>query len=162
MREPIQFDEQGRDPSGLALCQVCGYPYRGAKCDNPGCRSNRSAEQNARDDAQRTARAAQDAERQRIAAVRTEAMKPLATRAKEALAKLPEHVQAQHRAAWARVEAAVRDLASRPVGRHKPKVFEVHHAVEHARTLYLTELAAFHAADHCERVVMAAYFPKES
>lgn len=26
-----------RECSGLACCAVCGYPYRGAACDNPAC-----------------------------------------------------------------------------------------------------------------------------
>jgi ferric-dicitrate binding protein FerR (iron transport regulator) len=59
----------------------------------------------------------------------------------------------EHQNAWRRIEARVRDLAATP----KAKVFEVHHAVEHARRLYQSELAKGLPADLCERAVLSAY-----
>ncbi len=73
--------------------------------------------------------------------------------AKQVFASLSPVAKSQHQAAWNRVELFVRKLAAQP----KAKVFEVHHAVEHARQLYQAEIAKGLPADLCERAVMAAY-----
>lgn len=69
-----------------------------------------------------------------------------------AMAKLSPETQTAHAEAWARCESFVRSLI-------KPgaKVFEAHHAIEHARGIYQAGLAQYHAPDHCERLVRAAY-----
>jgi len=59
------------------------------------------------------------------------------------------------RQAWKRVEERVITLATS--GKAKAKVFEVHHAVERARTHFLIEIVKGFPADVVERHVMAAY-----
>ena len=73
-------------------------------------------------------------------------------RSKAVFDALPEHIRAQHQAAWSRCDAHIRSLV--PKG---AKVFEVHHAVEHGRRLYFAELAKGLPSDLCERAVMDAY-----
>lgn len=73
-------------------------------------------------------------------------------KAKEMYAAYSAEIQAQHNAAWARCEAHVRALV--PKG---AKVFEAHHAVEHARELYFAEFVKGLPSDLCARAVMRAY-----
>ncbi len=70
----------------------------------------------------------------------------------EAMAKLSAETQACHAAAWARCESFVRRLVGPGA-----TVLEAHHAIEHARGIYQAGLAQYHAPDHCERLVRAAY-----
>jgi len=51
----------------------------------------------------------------------------------------------------------VTDSIVRGLVRPGARVFEVHHAIEHARGIYLAGLAQMHALDRCERLVRAAY-----
>lgn len=66
-------------------------------------------------------------------------------------------VQAQFRQAWARSEALAIRVATDNAPSKKPKVFEVHHAVEHARKTFLEEMAKGLPADLCERAVSNLY-----
>jgi len=70
------------------------------------------------------------------------------------LATQSADVQAQHAAAWNRCHAAVHDVAA---SRKGVKVYEVHHAIEHARSLYLADLAAGKPADAIERHIFDAF-----
>ena len=79
-------------------------------------------------------------------------MTDIRAQAVEAFGKMTPAQQAQHKAAWQRIEDFVRSLAPK-----KAKVFEVHHSIEHARTLYLTELLKGLPSDLCERFVSRAY-----
>lgn len=63
-----------------------------------------------------------------------------------------KEIQGQHNRAWARCEAHVLSLIPK-----RAKVFEAHHAVEHARNLYQAEFVKGLLADLCERAVMRAY-----
>lgn len=72
--------------------------------------------------------------------------------AKKMYGEYHAEIQAQHNAAWARCEKHVLSLI--PKG---AKVFEAHHAVEHARELYFTEFNKGLPSDLCERAVMRAY-----
>ena len=65
----IVFDSNGRDPSGWAVCSECAYPYRGLRCENPGCRVNMSPEAQAREDARLARAKAHEEEWQRILAI---------------------------------------------------------------------------------------------
>ena len=62
------------------------------------------------------------------------------------------HIQEQHKAAWGRCESLVLSLV--PKG---AKQFEAHHAVEHARELYLAEFNKGLPSDLCQRAVFRAY-----
>jgi hypothetical protein len=79
------------------------------------------------------------------------------TDAKAVFATLSAVAKSQHQAAWCRIESRVRELASKPINGKKPKVFEVHHAIEHARGLYFAELVKGMPSDSCERAVDRAY-----
>jgi len=79
----------------------------------------------------------------------------LRTRAAATRAALSETARKEHVNAWLRVHNHVTELAGKPGA----KIFEVHHAVEHARKLYLAELAKGLPADLCEKHTLAAYSP---
>lgn len=65
------FDANGRDANGFACCEVCRYPYEGAKCRNPGCRSNMSIESLSMLDARLAIEAKAEAERKKIRDIRS-------------------------------------------------------------------------------------------
>ena len=66
----VIYDENGRDNIGFAWCGVCGCPYEGLKCGNPGCDSNRSADKIAHDAGVKAKRDAEEAIRAKIRAIR--------------------------------------------------------------------------------------------
>lgn len=73
-------------------------------------------------------------------------------KAKAIHAALPSVQQAAHTKAWEDIENLVISLQPK-----KAKVFEVQHAITHARKLYLTEVATGFCAFDCARIVRAAY-----
>lgn len=79
-------------------------------------------------------------------------MSDLRTKAKEVYGQMTPLVSKQHSAAWSRCENRVVGLM--PKG---TKVFEVQHAIEHARKIYLNELVVGSPSDLCERRVLEAY-----
>lgn len=81
----------------------------------------------------------------------------MARDAREVFATLTDAQQADHEAAFTRIRVLVESLA--PPG---AKVFEVHHSVNYARTLYQAEMARGMCAFDCERIVRKAYVPAES
>lgn len=52
------------------ICGSCNYPYMGELCGNPACRSNASAEQLAKWDAEAELRRASEREREYLRSVR--------------------------------------------------------------------------------------------
>jgi hypothetical protein len=152
----VEFDHNGRDANGFACCAACNYPYKGAACDNPGCVANPSVseEQKARWRIEAEKRAAEDAERKRVAAMRRDPTGTIRQReaAQKHFASLSETARTEHKARWAEIENHVRGLAKKGA-----KVFEVAHAVEYARGLYFAEMLKGLPADLCYKTVMAAY-----
>jgi len=73
-------------------------------------------------------------------------------KAKEIFSRMPVAWQTDHNSAWKRIENLVTSLMPK-----KSKVFEVHHAIVHARRLYLVEVANGMCAFDAERRVRAAY-----
>lgn len=74
-------------------------------------------------------------------------------KAKAAFANLPTEKQAEHNANFTIIERGIQSLL--PKG---AKVFEAHHAIEHARSKYLSEMVHnSHSPWHCKRAVVAMY-----
>lgn len=79
----------------------------------------------------------------------------LRNQTKLTLAKMPPPVQQQYHTAWARVEQAVEQAVVSKRGKKVPG-YEVHHSIEHARSLFFTEILKGLPPDECERNVLAA------
>lgn len=76
-------------------------------------------------------------------------------KAQDVMRSLTPEEQAQHHLAWGRCE----DLVLSSVGK-KAIVYEVHHSVEHARSLYLESLIKGLPSDLCEYEVRKLYIDR--
>jgi hypothetical protein len=73
-------------------------------------------------------------------------------KAKDVFNSYAPHIQKQHQDAWKRVENFMTTLFDK-----KAKQYEVHHAIEHARKHYMTELSKGFPFDMCEKTVINMY-----